>query len=118
MFSGAETSCAYQSGEPIGDHRHYFLVPVLVRDYRSQSEGRHSVTGREGIAAVEELSMPAVVQGPLSPGSEFEDLGQNHSINQRLGAEQPRLTRLGIIRDHAAHVERGSRWNHGIQGAH
>ena len=81
MFSGAETSCAYQGGETIGDYRDHFLVPVLVSNYRSQSKGRHGVTGREGIAAVEELPMSPVDQGPLPLGSEFEDLEHHQSIN-------------------------------------
>ena len=47
VFSRAEASRTYQGGESIGNHGDYFIVPVLVRDYRSQSKGHHSVTGRE-----------------------------------------------------------------------
>ena len=67
---------------------------------------------------MEELSMSPVSQGPLPLRREFEDLEHNQSINQRLRAEQPRLTRLGIIRKHAAHVERGGQGDYGIQGAY
>jgi len=87
MFSGAETSRAYQSGEPIRDHWNNFLVPVLMSDYRSQGKGRHGVTGRERIAAVEELSLSSVSQRPLALCGEFENFEHHQPINQGFGAE-------------------------------
>src|SRR5882724_4221700 len=101
MPSSAETRCPYQSRESIGDQRDHFLVPVLVCDYRSQSKTLHGVTGRERIASVKKLPVSAIVERPLAPGSEFEDLEYNQSIHQRLGAKQTRLTCFGVIRENS-----------------